>query len=189
MTLILSRDIARNINKDRKPIFHESLFKTFLLGLMVQGVRKRLSIVGDSRVHPGDGEQGRVMVMFESFQETRNVIQYHNSSDAVEMECWIADNVLQMPRTSVFVRERGLGTPHQNLHPASLPTEHHQLPSPLHRLGRGRFPQAVEGIAYCSRCTLQPDDPIGHHPKKPLSMCQSLRTDILLERLEDHSRL
>ena len=36
----------------------ESVFKTFLLGLMVQVVHKLPSVVGGSCAHPGDGIQG-----------------------------------------------------------------------------------------------------------------------------------
>lgn len=79
--------MTKNINEDRRPVFDESLFKASLPGLMVQGVRKLLSVVGDSRVHPGHGERGRRMksVASGSSQDARKAIWRHSPSIVVEM--------------------------------------------------------------------------------------------------------
>lgn len=162
-----------------------------LLGLVVRVVRKLLSVVSDSWVHPGDEVQGRRTrpMASENSQETRNATWPHGPSDAVEMGCRIADSVPRIPRTLVCVRESDSGTLRQIQRLASPPIEHCQPSPPPQRLRHYKDPQAVEGTARCPRCTLQPGGPNDPLPKKSLSMRRSLRTDFLLhEHLADHSR-
>jgi hypothetical protein len=168
----------------------EDQLKMYLLGLVVQVVRKLLAVVGGSWVYPVDEVQGRRSrsMASESSQETRNARWRHGPSDAVEMGCRIADSVPRMQRTSVCVRESDSGTLRQSQRLAAPPIEHHQRLPPPQRLRHYKDPQGVEGTARCSRCTLQPAGPNGRLQKKSLRMRRSLRTDFLLEHLVDHSR-
>lgn len=86
MAFTLTRDLEKNTNRDRKSVFNDSLLKTSPLGLMVQGARKLLLVVGESRVYPDGGEQGTMnSVASESSQETRNATSRYSSSGVVEM--------------------------------------------------------------------------------------------------------